>query len=88
MFQGCPTMQRLAAVNGLVALVGSESYLIQVRSPPPQTPPPPNLTCIVDESKKKSTVDKQMLLTCMRDRHLQAFFTKTLRHVNVRKELL
>lgn len=24
-------MQRLAAVNGLVALVGSESYLIQVR---------------------------------------------------------
>ncbi len=32
MFQGCPTMQRLAAVNGLVALVGSESYLIQVRN--------------------------------------------------------
>uniref|UniRef100_A0A3Q3MEQ0 Focadhesin n=1 Tax=Labrus bergylta TaxID=56723 RepID=A0A3Q3MEQ0_9LABR len=30
--EGCPTMQRLAAVNGLVALVGSESYLIQVRS--------------------------------------------------------
>uniref|UniRef100_A0A8C9XPL8 Focadhesin n=1 Tax=Sander lucioperca TaxID=283035 RepID=A0A8C9XPL8_SANLU len=27
--EGCPTMQRLAAVNGLVALVGSESYLIQ-----------------------------------------------------------
>ncbi|KAF3836782.1 hypothetical protein F7725_004246 [Dissostichus mawsoni] len=27
--QGCPTMQRLAAVNGLVALVGSESYLFQ-----------------------------------------------------------
>lgn len=24
-------MQRLAAVNGLVALVGSETYLIQVR---------------------------------------------------------
>lgn len=31
--QGCPTMQRLAAVNGLVALVGSESYLAQVRRP-------------------------------------------------------
>uniref|UniRef100_A0AAQ6IU57 DUF3730 domain-containing protein n=1 Tax=Anabas testudineus TaxID=64144 RepID=A0AAQ6IU57_ANATE len=31
--EGCPTMQRLAAVNGLVALVGSESYLIQVKSP-------------------------------------------------------
>lgn len=28
--QGCPTMQRLAAANGLVALVGSESYLMQV----------------------------------------------------------
>uniref|UniRef100_A0A8C5E8E2 Focadhesin n=1 Tax=Gouania willdenowi TaxID=441366 RepID=A0A8C5E8E2_GOUWI len=28
--EGCPTMQRLAAVNGLVALVGSERYLIQV----------------------------------------------------------
>ncbi|XP_028988970.1 focadhesin isoform X2 [Betta splendens] len=28
--EGCPTMQRLAAVNGLVALVGSESYLIQM----------------------------------------------------------
>ncbi|MGH0124799.1 UNVERIFIED_CONTAM: hypothetical protein FKN15_074500, partial [Acipenser sinensis] len=27
--EGCPTMQRLAAVNGLVALVGSESSLIQ-----------------------------------------------------------
>uniref|UniRef100_A0A3Q1FPF3 Focadhesin n=1 Tax=Acanthochromis polyacanthus TaxID=80966 RepID=A0A3Q1FPF3_9TELE len=27
--EGCPTMQRLAAVNGLVALVGSESYLVQ-----------------------------------------------------------
>uniref|UniRef100_A0A7N8WWN7 Focadhesin n=1 Tax=Mastacembelus armatus TaxID=205130 RepID=A0A7N8WWN7_9TELE len=27
--EGCPTMQRLAAVNGLVALVGSEGYLIQ-----------------------------------------------------------
>lgn len=26
-------MQRLAAVNGLVALVGSESYLVQVRNP-------------------------------------------------------
>uniref|UniRef100_A0AAQ5XFT3 DUF3730 domain-containing protein n=1 Tax=Amphiprion ocellaris TaxID=80972 RepID=A0AAQ5XFT3_AMPOC len=32
--EGCPTMQRLAAVNGLVALVGSESYLFQVRSSP------------------------------------------------------
>uniref|UniRef100_A0A3Q2XY33 Focadhesin n=1 Tax=Hippocampus comes TaxID=109280 RepID=A0A3Q2XY33_HIPCM len=30
--EGCPTMQRLAAVNGLVALVGSESYLIQIVS--------------------------------------------------------
>lgn len=29
-FQGCPTMQRLAAVNGLVALVGSESYIFPV----------------------------------------------------------
>lgn len=29
--QGCPTMQRLAAVNGLVALVGSETSLVQVR---------------------------------------------------------
>ncbi|XP_041635386.1 focadhesin [Cheilinus undulatus] len=28
--EGCPTMQRLAAVNGLVALVGSETYLIQL----------------------------------------------------------
>uniref|UniRef100_A0A8C4I042 Focadhesin n=1 Tax=Dicentrarchus labrax TaxID=13489 RepID=A0A8C4I042_DICLA len=28
--EGCPTMQRLAAVNGLVALVGSESYLVQI----------------------------------------------------------
>nr|XP_046235770.1 focadhesin isoform X2 [Scatophagus argus]XP_046235771.1 focadhesin isoform X2 [Scatophagus argus] len=30
--EGCPTMQRLAALNGLVALVGSESYLIQLTS--------------------------------------------------------
>lgn len=30
--EGCPTMQRLAAVNGLVALVGSESYLVQLTS--------------------------------------------------------
>uniref|UniRef100_A0A3Q3R8V0 Uncharacterized protein n=1 Tax=Monopterus albus TaxID=43700 RepID=A0A3Q3R8V0_MONAL len=30
--EGCPTMQRLAAVSGLVALVGSESYLIQLKS--------------------------------------------------------
>ncbi|XP_077355104.1 focadhesin isoform X2 [Festucalex cinctus] len=30
--EGCPTMQRLAAVNGLVALVGSENYLIQLKS--------------------------------------------------------
>uniref|UniRef100_A0A673AN39 Focadhesin n=1 Tax=Sphaeramia orbicularis TaxID=375764 RepID=A0A673AN39_9TELE len=30
--EGCPTMQRLAAINGLVALVGSESYLIQLKS--------------------------------------------------------
>uniref|UniRef100_A0A3B5KX03 Uncharacterized protein n=1 Tax=Xiphophorus couchianus TaxID=32473 RepID=A0A3B5KX03_9TELE len=28
--EGCPTMQRLAAANGLVALVGSESCLIQL----------------------------------------------------------
>lgn len=30
-FQGCPTMHRLAAVSGLVALVGSESCIIHVR---------------------------------------------------------
>ncbi|KAM8747268.1 focadhesin [Acanthopagrus schlegelii] len=30
--EGCPTMQRLAAINGLVALVGSESYLVQLKS--------------------------------------------------------
>ncbi|KAM6894866.1 focadhesin isoform 1-T2 [Lycodopsis pacificus] len=30
--EGCPTMQRLAAINGLVALVGSESSLIQQTS--------------------------------------------------------
>ncbi|XP_023119509.2 focadhesin isoform X1 [Amphiprion ocellaris] len=30
--EGCPTMQRLAAVNGLVALVGSESYLFQLKT--------------------------------------------------------
>uniref|UniRef100_A0A3Q3XJJ0 Uncharacterized protein n=1 Tax=Mola mola TaxID=94237 RepID=A0A3Q3XJJ0_MOLML len=30
--EGCPTMQRLAAINGLVALVGSESYIIQLTS--------------------------------------------------------
>ncbi|KAK2852047.1 hypothetical protein Q5P01_008323 [Channa striata] len=30
--EGCPTMQRLAAVNGLVALVGSERYFIQLKS--------------------------------------------------------
>uniref|UniRef100_A0A3Q1EWT9 Focadhesin n=1 Tax=Acanthochromis polyacanthus TaxID=80966 RepID=A0A3Q1EWT9_9TELE len=30
--EGCPTMQRLAAVNGLVALVGSESYLVQLKT--------------------------------------------------------
>ncbi|KAM7365969.1 hypothetical protein PAMP_015444 [Pampus punctatissimus] len=30
--EGCPTMQRLAAANGLVALVGSESYIIQLKS--------------------------------------------------------
>ncbi|KAG8455075.1 hypothetical protein GDO86_001338 [Hymenochirus boettgeri] len=30
--EGCPTMQRLAAINGLVALVGSESSLIQLKS--------------------------------------------------------
>ncbi|KAM4714416.1 focadhesin isoform 2-T3 [Anableps anableps] len=30
--EGCPTMQRLAAANGLVALVGSESCLIQLQS--------------------------------------------------------
>ncbi|KAM9717713.1 focadhesin [Menidia menidia] len=30
--EGCPTMQRLAAANGLVALVGSESYLVQLKS--------------------------------------------------------
>ncbi|MEQ2202733.1 hypothetical protein XENOCAPTIV_013936, partial [Xenoophorus captivus] len=30
--EGCPTMQRLAAANGLVALVGSENCLIQLQS--------------------------------------------------------
>ncbi|XP_030636113.1 focadhesin [Chanos chanos] len=30
--EGCPTMQRLAALNGLIALVGSESALIQLKS--------------------------------------------------------
>ncbi|XP_030423608.1 focadhesin isoform X4 [Gopherus evgoodei] len=30
--QGSPTMQRLAAVNGLVALVGSEASMIQLKS--------------------------------------------------------
>uniref|UniRef100_A0A8C4XNL7 Focadhesin n=1 Tax=Falco tinnunculus TaxID=100819 RepID=A0A8C4XNL7_FALTI len=30
--EGSPTMQRLAAVNGLVALVGSESVMIQLKS--------------------------------------------------------
>ncbi|XP_048826033.1 focadhesin [Brienomyrus brachyistius] len=29
--EGCPTMQRLAAANGLVALAGSESILIQLK---------------------------------------------------------
>ncbi|XP_051875127.1 focadhesin isoform X2 [Pristis pectinata] len=29
--EGCPTMHRLAAVNGLVALVGSESSVIQLK---------------------------------------------------------
>ncbi|XP_069034005.1 focadhesin isoform X1 [Embiotoca jacksoni] len=30
--EGCPTMQRLAAVNGLVAAVGSETYLVQLKT--------------------------------------------------------
>uniref|UniRef100_A0A8C5LP43 Focadhesin n=1 Tax=Leptobrachium leishanense TaxID=445787 RepID=A0A8C5LP43_9ANUR len=30
--EGCPTMQRLSALNGLVAMVGSESALIQLKS--------------------------------------------------------
>lgn len=30
-FQGSPTMQRLAAVNGLVSVVGSEGAMIQVK---------------------------------------------------------
>ncbi|XP_078252166.1 focadhesin isoform X2 [Rhinoraja longicauda] len=30
--EGCPTMHRLAAINGLVALVGSESSVIQLKS--------------------------------------------------------
>uniref|UniRef100_A0A8C6P7N1 Focadhesin n=1 Tax=Nothobranchius furzeri TaxID=105023 RepID=A0A8C6P7N1_NOTFU len=29
--EGCPTMQRLAAASGLVALVGSENHLIQMK---------------------------------------------------------
>lgn len=28
--QGCPTMQRLAALNGAIALVGSETAFLQV----------------------------------------------------------
>ncbi|KAL2078934.1 hypothetical protein ACEWY4_024678 [Coilia grayii] len=35
--EGCPTMQRLAALNGLVALVGSEDGLIQLRVEQEQT---------------------------------------------------
>ncbi|KAJ8008233.1 hypothetical protein DPEC_G00102680 [Dallia pectoralis] len=30
--EGCPTMQRLAALNGLVALVGSETGLLQLKN--------------------------------------------------------
>ncbi|KAL7880098.1 hypothetical protein SRHO_G00023520 [Serrasalmus rhombeus] len=30
--EGCPTMQRLAALNGLIALVGSETALLQLKS--------------------------------------------------------
>ncbi|CAJ0965409.1 unnamed protein product [Ranitomeya imitator] len=30
--EGCPTMQRLAALNGAIALVGSESAVIQLKS--------------------------------------------------------
>ncbi|KAM9424589.1 focadhesin isoform 2-T2 [Pholidichthys leucotaenia] len=30
--EGCPTMQRLAAVNGLMSLVGSESYIFQLKA--------------------------------------------------------
>uniref|UniRef100_A0A4W4GES2 DUF3730 domain-containing protein n=1 Tax=Electrophorus electricus TaxID=8005 RepID=A0A4W4GES2_ELEEL len=30
--EGCPTMQRLAALNGLIALVGSEAVLFQLKS--------------------------------------------------------
>ncbi|KAL4641587.1 focadhesin [Arapaima gigas] len=30
--EGCPTMQRLAAVNGLVALAGSENFQVQLKS--------------------------------------------------------
>lgn len=29
-YQGCPTMQRLAALNGVIALVGSETAFLQV----------------------------------------------------------
>ncbi|KAG5845485.1 hypothetical protein ANANG_G00139630 [Anguilla anguilla] len=36
--EGAPTMQRLAAVNGLVALVGSESSLIQLKCESEQSP--------------------------------------------------
>ena len=49
-FQGCPTMQRLAAVNGLVALVGSESYLIQVRNA--------HISCFVIKKKAACVIDK------------------------------
>ncbi|XP_060730282.1 focadhesin [Tachysurus vachellii] len=36
--EGCPTMQRLAALNGVIALVGSESAFLQLKSESEQSP--------------------------------------------------
>ncbi|MCJ8731689.1 hypothetical protein PDJAM_G00202250 [Pangasius djambal] len=36
--EGCPTMQRLAALNGVIALVGSETAFLQLRSESEQSP--------------------------------------------------
>ncbi|XP_072543953.1 focadhesin [Salminus brasiliensis] len=36
--EGCPTMQRLASLNGLISLVGSETALLQIKSDTEQSP--------------------------------------------------
>ncbi|TSK82223.1 Focadhesin [Bagarius yarrelli] len=36
--EGCPTMQRLAALNGVIALVGSETAFLQLKSESEQSP--------------------------------------------------